>query len=134
MSEYTRVLPRDLFNEAKLLKCLGRLVLKTVDGQVPDLTFEHHNVIFSEGEIYKGFDVSQNPDSGDLYVWNLRFYFKEQPIYFESNYNCKSPYPLTFIFQDRFGDSDINCGAFVFDDDGEFSEEFKKLLGLEDDE
>ena len=30
---YRRVLPRDLFNEAKLLKCLGQLALIIHDGQ-----------------------------------------------------------------------------------------------------
>ncbi len=39
--EYTRVIPRDLFNEAKLLKCIGRLVLLIHDGDHNNISFEH---------------------------------------------------------------------------------------------
>lgn len=35
--EYQRVIPRDLFNEAKLLKCLGRLSLFIHDGKSPPI-------------------------------------------------------------------------------------------------
>ena len=34
-TQYERVIPRDLFNEAKLLKCVGLLVLKIHDGENP---------------------------------------------------------------------------------------------------
>ena len=34
-TNYYRVIPRDLFNEAKLLKCMGHLCLKIHDRQVP---------------------------------------------------------------------------------------------------
>lgn len=39
-SSYRRVLPRDLFNEAKLLKCLGQLSLMIHDGKC-ELRVEH---------------------------------------------------------------------------------------------
>jgi hypothetical protein len=33
--EYNRVIPRDLFNESKLLKCFGQLALLMHDGVIP---------------------------------------------------------------------------------------------------
>ena len=41
-AKYTRVLPRDLFNEAKLMKCMGLLTLLIHDELIPDcLKFEY---------------------------------------------------------------------------------------------
>lgn len=43
-TQYQRVLPRDLFNESKLLKCIGQLVLLIHDGNCPNgLAFTHHD-------------------------------------------------------------------------------------------
>lgn len=35
MRNYTRVIPRNFFNEAKLLKCFGKLSLAVLDCQTP---------------------------------------------------------------------------------------------------
>ena len=36
MDNYSRVIPRDFFNEAKLLKCMGLLALKVLDNMTPN--------------------------------------------------------------------------------------------------
>lgn len=63
-STYQRVLPRDLFNEAKLLKCLGQLSLLVYEGRLPLLL--QHDTEFSQG-----FLVAQDRSSGDIFVSNL---------------------------------------------------------------
>jgi len=110
---YQRVLPRDLFNESKLLKCLGKISLLILDRFI-GLRFEHHDA-------NQGFHVCQNED-GDLYCDNLRFYLPgHRQVYFYSLYNCKSPWPLICIDDDE--------GVIeVFDDNGELSNDFKQFL------
>lgn len=65
---YRRVLPRDLFNEAKLLKCAGKLVLAIEDGYVTNVTYEH-DTTFTQN-----FIVGQDQSDGSVYLHNLKFY------------------------------------------------------------
>lgn len=112
---YRRVIPRDLFNEAKLLKCLGRLALMIHNGLEYPLTFEHYT------EIHEGFLIDQDQDSGHLFCRNMIFYLNDNALVLGTNYNSKSQYPL--IFEDEeLGD------VCVFDDDGNFSDEFTSYL------
>jgi hypothetical protein len=111
---YARVLPRDLFNEAKLLKCLGRLTLliHDADGATP-LRFEH---VDEES----GFIIEQDESSGDLFCRNLGFFVGDYELSLFSKYNSKEAYPLYFM--------EVDDSGFIFDDDGEFSIEFKALV------
>lgn len=59
---YFRVLPRDLFNEAKLLKCVGRLCLLIHDRTAPEsLAFEENGEPFRVALL----------DEGSLTIANL---------------------------------------------------------------
>ncbi len=112
---YPRVLPRDLFNEAKLLKCMGQLSLKIHDGLRWPLKLEmtsHENF---------GFVVRQNPDDGGLFVTNLTLSLNGFKVRVESVYNSKQPYPLVF-YDEHLG---VGC---VFNDDGSLAEEFEAYL------
>ena len=110
MCNYQRVIPRDLFNESKLLKGLGRLVLLIHDGQCP-LKFEHDG---------QAFVIAQNQDCGSLYCSNLAFWSPcGSLIHIQSIYNDKSPYTLTTIWNDE----EIQ----VFNDDGSFTDEFEAI-------
>lgn len=111
---YTRVIPRDLFNEAKLLKCLGQLALLIHDGKAGNLKVKHRRPD-------KGFVVHQDPSSGGLYCYNLRFTLNKVEVEVATNYNSKAPYPLGYCFNDEYGE--------VFNDDGSFTDEFKALVG-----
>lgn len=64
MSNYLRVIPRDLFNEANLLKCYGRLwiVLDETAG---------HGARF-ETDAVPSFEIEQDPSNGAIYVGNVR--------------------------------------------------------------
>lgn len=110
---YQRVIPRDLFNESKLLKCIGQLALIIHDGLgVPrDLKLNHDD---SE---YAGFQIEQNQDSGALYCANIQLTFAGQVIELSAPYNSKEPYPLNYTVSD---DED----GRVFTDDGKLSHGF----------
>ena len=108
---YQRVIPRDLFNEAKLLKCLGQLSLIAHDGLHPELSLEvkHHS---------ERFDIEQRPQCGGLYA-NVRVWAGDTPLVVYSAYNSKSPFPLLC----ETDDGEIN----VFEDDGSLTEDFKQF-------
>lgn len=109
METYTRVIPRDFFNEAKLLKCMGLLALKILDCQLPeglDIRIE---------ESGEPFDI-QLTDSGNLHVSNYSVTINDIPVWFGTVYNSKSNYPLV---------AEVNGQELrVFTETGEFDSEF----------
>jgi len=105
---YTRVLPRDLFNEAKLLKCIGRLCLLIHDHQTP--------VPMSFADDGDPFSIWQFQDDGGLFVRNLSIRVRDRNIVFSSVYNSKANYPLMA--------RDGNDRYLVFDEHGGFTEAF----------
>ena len=109
---YARVLPRDLFNEAKFLKCLGRLALLVHDGQAGPLSCA------ADGG---PFDVRQDPADGGLVARNVTFRVGAAPVPVKSVYNSKAPYPLVFTAADG-GEAD------VFDHGGDLTAEFAAHL------
>lgn len=112
---YQRVIPRDLFNEAKLLKCLGQLALLIHDGvNTPrGLALDHENP-------EDGFQIDQEASTGALYCTNLECLYRQRVIGLRSPYNSKRPFPLLFILDEEEGE--------IFDDSGALSEEFRKAL------
>lgn len=104
---YTRVIPRDFFNEAKLLKCMGWLSLKILDAQTPC-----EILIEESGE---PFNVELT-DGGELFVSNYPVTIKGASVLLKSVYNSKSNYP--FFCEYEYTD------YRVFEEDGTFSEEF----------
>lgn len=105
---YVRVLPRDLFNEAKLLKCLGQLCLHIHDQLTPvPMSFEH------DGE---AFEVCLDEDQ-HLYVYNLEFKINDKVFCFGTPYNSKDSYPLHICFDDY-------TYIRVFNESGEWTSEF----------
>lgn len=115
---YHRVLPRDLFNEAKLLKCLGRLCLWAHDYPGLGLRFD----LRPDGP----FDIRQHQDSGDLYCRNLQVDGPGGPWALWVPYNSRDPWPLRFY---REGDDDDD-GRLVFTDTGWPSVELCRALGI----
>lgn len=110
-SNYTRVLPRDLFNEAKLLKCIGRLTLLIHDKIAPiGLDFEH------DGD---SFNIALD-DVGNLQITNIRFSFNDQILTFQTTYNSKANYPLYLIYD--------YCECAVFNENGDFDSDFLTIL------
>jgi hypothetical protein len=107
---YERVYPRDLFNEACLLKCLGRLTLLILDGKL-DLPMPENIPV----------EIDLDQDNSRLYS-NLEFYTKSgDPLYFCTPYNSRDHYPLLCVSEDDEVYS-------VFEDSGELHQEFLGLL------
>jgi hypothetical protein len=106
---YTRVCPRDLFNESKLLKCMGRLCLKILDEMTP-VPMKYYD------DETERFNIEQD-ESGNLFIENLPITINGQSFIFHTTYNCKSNYPL-FVETADYEE------YLVFDEQGEFTEEF----------
>ena len=100
---YTRVLPRDLFNEAKLLKCVGQLALLIYDGLPWPIGLLHRTPP-------KGFVVHRYEGDGGLYVGNLDLVARvgagRYRIALKSGLNSRGPYPLVF------GDKKVPAGEY----------------------
>lgn len=109
---YVRILPRDLFNEAKLLKCIGRLCLLIHDGMTPvQMSFDDENL--------EQFEIGLLED-GYLAIRNLTILIKGESFLFKSKYNSQENYPLYV----ECNDSDY----LVFNEKGEWDLEFIELL------
>lgn len=107
---YNRVLPRDLFNESKLLKCIGRLCLLIHDNMIPfSMSVEENDEPFEIGLL----------EDGHLTITNLNIFIMEQLTTFKTVYNSKLSYPLIA----SYGYDE----CVVFDNDGQFTEEFIKF-------
>lgn len=108
---YVRVVPRDLFNEAKLLKCLGKISISI-----------HNDKIKAEQELEMpdyGFIIVQN-DSGDISCENYHVYKDGLELYFFTPLNSRLPWPLVLQIDDELID--------VFEDDGSFTDTFLGMM------
>lgn len=94
---HVRVIPRDLFNEAKLLKCVGKVVLWMHDGRTPPAL--QHNA--EDGAMVEPFRIEQSEDDGSLSVANLSFNIRGRLVSFRSSYNSKEAWPLIMQMDDH---------------------------------
>ena len=85
MTNYKRVTPRDLFNEAKLLKCIGRISLFILENQIKGLNYEHTT------DDNEGFTIVQDKSDGSISIWNIHFSDAQgEPVYFSTGLNALS--------------------------------------------
>jgi hypothetical protein len=107
---YERVAPRDLFNEAKLLKCLGQLALLVLD----------KGLELKVSDSGKPFKVGLH-DAGYLTaVSGISFKHKRRTLWLGIPYNSRANYPL--ICHHDYEDIE------VFNTDGSISEEFELFM------
>lgn len=125
---YQRVIPRDLFNEAKLLKCLGQLALHIHEGRdgsgyrIPrSLVMEYSPEHDMEGNEV-GFSIHQNPDCGSIYSNTVYLLYNGMDVELSSPLNSRETYPLCFSCEE------VNCVGRVFDESGNFSDDFVNFL------
>ena len=119
MNNYLKlVLPRDAFNQAKLLKGIGMLTLYMHDckfGLDELMTYEHDPVIEDQ------FVVCLDDSEGGFYLDNVRFFdTNNEDIYFFHPCNCQLNHTLCFRYK---GESEN-----VFNEDGSINSVFLKLL------
>lgn len=116
MGGYIRVIPRDLFNEANLLKCLGRLAL--LAERAPGVLVDHDG---------GPFEVVQNDDDGSISVPSVDVRVAGVRLLLWRPLNAREPWPLWAAVDGDPGFDPVP----VFRDDGVFSPEFSALIGLE---
>ena len=83
---YRRVIPRDLFNEANLLKCYGQLWL-----QLDQL--RGHKAALGEGD-GGPFEVVQDSADGSITIWSLPLIVDGHRIRLYRPLNSREPWPL----------------------------------------
>jgi hypothetical protein len=113
MPKYSRVIPRDFFNEAKLLKCMGILSLKIHDRVLPE------GVSIGIVESGEPFNI-QLSYSGELYISNYSVLIQGTPVYFYTTYNSKEDLPFYCCTHDG---EEIQ----VFNPDTSFTPDFVSL-------
>jgi hypothetical protein len=104
---YTREIPRDLSNEANLLKCCGRIYINLETAGLSDVAMEHDGAAF---------DVQQESGSGDIFVANIKLTIKGKEYRLYRRLNSRESWPLYLIDEN-------NEELDVFADDGSFSPE-----------
>lgn len=116
---YQRVIPRDLFNEANLLKCLGRLWIVTERYQPHKIVIEHDG---------NRFDVWQD-DDGDIGVHNIHIYIGGNQYRVVRPLNSRRSWPL---YLERYPTERYDrIPVFTEFAEGELHEEMLALLGVE---
>ena len=111
---YIRVIPRDLFNEANLLKCYGQLYINLERLGLEDC------LVHDEDDA--PFAVYQSQDDGSTTIANVTLVVNGAEVYLRRPLNSRAAYPLRAQIDD---DTDIA----VFTDAGEFSADMLVLLG-----
>lgn len=117
MANYIRVIPRDLFNEANLLKCLGHLWIAL------ETAGQHHRAAFV-GESVEHFEIHQNPHDGSISVVNLPFAVDNEAYRLSRPLNSRAPWPLWLSSEDQDFEP-----IQVFDDSGRLSTDMLQLIG-----
>lgn len=116
-ANYNKVIPRDLFNEAKLLKCFGWLCMKIVDNQVPvQMDYEYNT---SSGDSFK---IGLCGPDNSLSIMNIPVIVLGTSIRFKTTYNSKGNFPLFACYN--------NADYRVFNEEGEWDEEFLELCKI----
>lgn len=104
---FNRILPRDAFNDANLLKCIGRLTLLIEDGLIDWIQFHY------DGD---PFNIEQDPSDGSTFISNISFWttkeFGHKPLSFWRPLNSRATWPLM-----------MSCDEdewYAFDEQGKF--------------
>lgn len=87
---YHRVIPRDFFNESKLLKCMGRLALLIHENKLP----EGINIVIEESG--EPFDIKQNNLLEIIFISNYKIKINDEYYEFGTTINSKDNYPLLY--------------------------------------
>ena len=108
---YRRKIPRDFFNEAKLLKCMGLLSVKVLDNKIPEgIDIE----VNGDGD---RFNIELNETYYGLQVTNYTVSINEEDYVSYTAYNSKDNFPLMIVDEDDYE-------FRAFDEQGNFSEDF----------
>lgn len=112
---YIRVIPRDLFNEASLLKCYGKLAIALEVNNVPACRLS--------AEDMDAFEIVQRDDDGAITIEGLTLLTAAHEYELWRPLNSREPWPL---YAERIAEG-LDPVA-VFNRDGALSEDFKLLI------
>jgi hypothetical protein len=114
--DYLRELPRDLFNEANVLKCFGQLALFILNG-CDDAHVATPATLRIDHEPTTAFRVAQDDSDGAFYLPPVSVLAGDLPLILYVSLNDRRPYPLRF--------QDEQCaGDYVFQPNGNWNAEF----------
>lgn len=119
---YYRVVPRDLFNEASLLKCLGTLWIKTerYQGSSP-----RPILILRTGNEW---NILQDESDGSIRCGSITIIVRGRTYDHYRPLNSREPWPLWLALR-----NDPDAEHFrAFTDDGELNDEFERLIDAEE--
>ncbi len=111
-----KVYPRDLFNDANLLKCVGQIALIELERGLPG-NWELH--------IPTPYTINMSELDGSTNIQNMFIRNGRRDVLFSRPLNSREAWPLTA----HHGDYE-ECE--VFDDKGNFAKEFINLLEQEE--
>lgn len=114
---YIRVLPRDLFNEASLLKCYGALWI-ALD------SWHAHSAKWSTEDL-DIFDIQQRAEDGAIYLDNLTLDVEPHSYQLTRPLNSRCNWPL---YAERVDDPDFEPIAVFSETNGTLTEEFRALV------
>lgn len=80
-------MPRDLFNEANLLKCYGQLWLGLEKLSLPRVDMIH----IRERD---GYEIGQDASDGSIYVINVKLSVRGRWVHLYRSLNSREPFPL----------------------------------------
>lgn len=112
--DYRRVIPRDLFNEASLLKCLGNLHIKTGRWHPKVLMLHHSNA----------FNIMQDENDGSIYSGCITVIIHNVTYDHRRPLNSREAWPLWLR---RRNDPDAEEFE-AFTDEGELSPELLAVI------
>lgn len=110
---YNRVVPRDFFNEAKLLKCLGQFALCVLDNTLPREFNSSKLAIEYDGQ---PFDIQQNPHDGSIFCANYHVWLDDEPLKLWTPLNSREAWPMLATFR--------GSEYYLFDDNGKWMPNF----------
>lgn len=116
---YQRVIPRDLFNEASLLKCYGALWIALDDMACKTAAFAGLH-----GDHFESFDVVQRNEDGSIFIENMPLLIHGELYFLTRPLNSRQPWPL---YAQKAADDDHEP-VHVFTDDGKLSPEMLALI------
>lgn len=114
---YLRVIPRDLFNEANLLKCYGQLYLQLERLNLPDVSLD-----FEDEGVAQPFEIDQDPHDGSLYFENVRLSVRGELQILFRPLNSREPWPL------YVDGTEAPEPVAIFNEDGTLTEEMLRFL------
>lgn len=119
---YARVIPRDLFNEADLLRCIGRLAIALGSPET-----NGHDAGLGDPVDGEAFDIQQDPNDGSISVANVPLIVSGRNVRLYRPLNSRQPLPLWVAA----GEIAPALEDFrVFEEDGALTDDFRQFIGL----